>query len=1137
MDGSKDLYFTAVPSSRLLLSDMHTDIVNLSKFLAHSAPAYIRTPFEGTMLQLSRDNKSFIVANSQGRLAKCDRIKKEVVLETVLENVQLACLAQSLDGAHLFLGDYEGNIHILLTSDFSVSHSENVSEYPICSIKPSSEETIFIALADGRLLAYRLSSNSYELLKRKDEAFTALDVYNDIVALGCSNGEVLVINEKGITLFEGQVGGAVRSIRIVGLYLAVAYDKEIAVFNTAIWAQTFILKGHTGDVHALDITDNFLISSSGDYTVKVWRLDVWNDEATLHGHTGEVCDVLVKDGLIHSLGLEGMIRTSRIPTLPRSQNFRSDDTLVDMIYNEKLRKVYARTSTNSIIDLDNGHALLQREDIISWCLTSDGNILVVFYPENPGESTATVAHLIHLENVGNFKTVKLTTSSKPTVCTSSHTLQHLITGEMFRITVWKAQDGTLEYIFRSHNADITTMLVKHDHLFAGDATGTIKSYNLKKFDETASFNEVDQQSIKFIKVSKDSKLLFSATDHNLFRIWSIKRKSHVFEHHADESIYDLSFSHDQKHFIVVYAKRLEYWSVKSYFKIFEITFPDKINKHALSYHSQSIVCSFKNFYKVFEDPLQTNNISLYGRNQNMHKFFEYLMNIFEGGVPKYVSRMNSWIIEPFHINMLHIYAYFNLHKHLKSSIKSGIAFFPSKSGYTPLAICLEKNFTECVESILREFMPKLQENPVCFYHFGSTMAKLNKFSPELLHQLYELGFRKSIDNTMPLFCHESVNLPLIKESAKIYLPSESFMPIEKYSTEDRAIEFTQSYFKINVVSGSSESLEFMKGLVECKNLEVFTTLFIRTLIDMKWRTLRWIHYVDFIIYLIYLVCLCQASFSHKFHWLMIVSFVTNQILFLYELFQMISSPKFYFTSFTNYVDITRTILFDLYCAVEFFDLNEQTQGTLFLITVLTSLLRGFGYFRVFEATRWLIYLILEIFYQLWAFILVTAYTIISLAVIYSVSAGDYSEKLKSNLDENKLEWFMLFFIIVVNPLILLNLFISIVGNALERMKDERVVKDRQEIAEMIHEAEILLFWRRNAQKRKFLHMCDEEHANVIVSNSIAERIRVTAEKSDYLMYLFEHSKEEISGLKEMLDEKLSAIKSQTDNLAEAVKAE
>ena len=132
---------------------------------------------------------------------------------------------------------------------------------------------------------------------------------------------------------------------------------------------------------------------------------------------------------------------------------------------------------------------------------------------------------------------------------------------------------------------------------------------------------------------------------------------------------------------------------------------------------------------------------------------------------------------------------------------------------------------------------------------------------------------------------------------------------------------------------------------------------------------------------------------------------------------------------------------------------------------------------------------------------------------------------------------MFLLVFVINPLIILNLFISIVGNALEKIKDDHVIREKQELAEMILEAEILFFWNRRKNKKKFLHFCHEVQADVVFGNEITERIKWTAEKTDQLIKIFDKNSAEILMLKNSFQKKLGDIESKADLMLKSIKAE
>ena len=289
------------------------------------------------------------------------------------------------------------------------------------------------------------------------------------------------------------------------------------------------------------------------------------------------------------------------------------------------------------------------------------------------------------------------------------------------------------------------------------------------------------------------------------------------------------------------------------------------------------------------------------------------------------------------------------------------------------------------------------------------------------------------------------------------------------------------------------------------------------------------HLLDFLLYVVYLVCLIFGVFSHRFHYLLIVSFSINQLLLIYEVFQVFASPRMYFTSFINYVDIIRGICFDVYCVIEYLNEFEEYQNYLFLVTLFVSILRAFGYFRVFKATRWLIYLVLDIVFQLWSFILVTIYIILSFWVLdFAVRTSDESLDFASDI---KLNIMLFFFILIVNPLIIINLFINIIGNALEKINNEKGVKDLLEVTELVLEAESLMIWRRFIKRNSYFQVCATEQQTFVSVNSLTEKIKRAAERVEAIQELYGDNSEQVKNLKETLERSLLEIEEKVKGIS------
>ena len=188
-----------------------------------------------------------------------------------------------------------------------------------------------------------------------------------------------------------------------------------------------------------------------------------------------------------------------------------------------------------------------------------------------------------------------------------------------------------------------------------------------------------------------------------------------------------------------------------------------------------------------------------------------------------------------------------------------------------------------------------------------------------------------------------------------------------------------------------------------------------------------------------------------------------------------------------------------------------------------------------STTRWVVNLIFDVFYQLWALILVAFYSILALGVVYRTSYDLGIGEDTTNDADTKIQWLLFFFVLIMNPIIILNLFISIIGDAFERNQDEKSVKDGQELAEMIFEGELLYFWNRKANSSRFIHVIREEHVEIQAQNTAGQRIKKISENIIALNRIASKNKHEISELKHFVHSKIGEIQSKTDTILVAVK--
>jgi hypothetical protein len=121
-----------------------------------------------------------------------------------------------------------------------------------------------------------------------------------------------------------------------------------------------------------------------------------------------------------------------------------------------------------------------------------------------------------------------------------------------------------------------------------------------------------------------------------------------------------------------------------------------------------------------------------------------------------------------------------------------------------------------------------------------------------------------------------------------------------------------------------------------------------------------------------------------------------------------------------------------------------------------------------------------------SFFVIFFYSVVGFAMVFFVLAQDsgYFKFLTSTYtlnfgnmetgDYDKLEWLLFLIVTVFNPIIMLNLLISIMGDTFERVKSNFETADLIELCTLIKEVELLVFWKRGERARGYLHVCDEE---------------------------------------------------------------
>mmetsp|Transcript_28847 Transcript_28847/g.28531 ORF Transcript_28847/g.28531 Transcript_28847/m.28531 type:complete len:529 (+) Transcript_28847:1846-3432(+) len=510
---------------------------------------------------------------------------------------------------------------------------------------------------------------------------------------------------------------------------------------------------------------------------------------------------------------------------------------------------------------------------------------------------------------------------------------------------------------------------------------------------------------------------------------------------------------------------------------------------------------------------------------------------------------------PNKIAPMHLFAFYNLPGHLRESFARNSTFFQTASGENPLSLALVRKFTECVNTILLGFCDKIAFNPYEVSIVSKHIIDLNNGGFKALDSFYQNLLTPARSSFLPKFCLNTVALPIIVESQTPAVLPDAFVPMDQYANEGTAIAFLRSPISLNTIAGSKESIDFLESLLKCSNKEVLRTKFISVLLEKKWKNIRYILITQALFFITYLVLLSTYTLGYLYDKEFLVPiFTINLLLLMYEIYQMVVCGFGYFKEVWNYFDIFRCVLTIIYSYLVWDDDTGDVTQSLLVILTLISWMRGITFFSIFEDTRYMIQLLTEVFMDIKSFLMLLFYSTLAFAFVfisievskkpdsefgsflsnsYLLDLGDFGTDSFSGL-----EWAIFFIASVINPLVMMNLLISIIGDTYDRVQEGIVIADKMELIELILEGETLLFWRRNLTGNVFLQMltyneAEEEEGWLGKVREITTRIAKMGEVLDESIETsgkrFEKIDHELGVLKEDLDEKITGLSLQINS--------
>jgi WD40 repeat protein len=1053
----------------------------------------------------------------EGRIALVDKDSKEIVHEFMQDGGSIFAILIYQSDKFILVAGKDGKIRKFMFNTFELNRVFDIHEKEINALALSiDEKIIFSASDDGNVRASEDLTDVSRVLYAHEKAALSLDrsLNGELLVSGGSDKQIIIFNlvlgrvQHVLSEFNSGVW-SVKFSRNLKYLAAGDANASIKVWKFGDWEQSKSYVGHTKRISRLEFNsaETTLFSSSNDCTLRMWSLDLDKNELILSGHTDWVKDFKISpdEKFIFSIAENYKIIVWYVPRFDTSFRVKGHKSrILQSCYakQSKLTPEFLFTSDQREIKVWEMEGktvyktLVNDHEVTSICVCPSDSTLIAAYSNK---------EVMFWSIDDETAEPKLTHPSLVRAMMVSPDSKFLAIGDAnFRVTIYNKRSLEALGVFRRHSSIVTTFAFSKpfdgdcEMMFSAGADGLIFMYTLK-FRESSKIG-AHMGTVTALCVSRNNELLVSGDELGTFKIWNILKVTCIktVEKHVDR-ITGIYFNENSKYFwISSMDSSISLWNSTSFSEVTHLCTKYPISSFSITAGETHILIAENDEVYFLPNILNGKQFFIYGPGREYYSFMRYLMRICEGNEQAHDPDMDKWIISPFEFNALHLYSYFNLPQHLRAAMSSSSPFFSSKSGFSPIQIAIDRNFRDCINEIIKSIRLKVQEDPYMVGFLEDHIVKLNELGFRGLDEFYESILFSASDKLLPKFVSPSASLPVLIHSRSLGPQTKDFFPPHYVASEGLPVHFLQSALKVDSIIGSENSIQFLESLVNSPNSSIFTTQFVKDFVLHKWKYVKWLLIPQAILYFFYMIMLSYYLIRYegeKAPSVVVNILEVNVLLILYEIFQMFLTKSLYFYDIWNYIDMARSATCFIYCIFSLIDFDDQVTKQLLVSVTFLSMMRGISYFRLFDETRYMINLLNEVFKDMTSFLILLFYSTFSFALIYFIMVNN----LKSNAHEDSkvfssyiatsyllnlgdfdtdnyglFEWIIFFFASVINPLIMLNLLISIMGDTYGRVKEEKEIADMKELTQMVIEGEYLLFCKRKQGKKTYMQICELE---------------------------------------------------------------
>ena len=1097
--------------------DYHEAILEFNRYCERQLPKAAYIAFIPSCFDITEDEKTVVIGGQYGNIASFDVQSSQILRdEEIAQSSSIINIIMALKDTQVVALTNYSELCFLDFPSLDILFKIHLKPSPISLKNGSIKQCLYFTNGTNEIGIIKLSREDDFYAKKfqkrslvMDSIVNCMKMSDDgaLIAVGMDNGMISIIYAENEIKLKSTPELLNKPIIISfsegNDYIAAGFDNHMIIVWTidSEFRLKYQFSKHTDTITGLIFAreNRYIISSSLDASISIWDIKVEGLPYTLNIMDDKITNLKVSRDHQHAYYTHSSpnLMTWNIPQLPRNAIYRE--------HTEKVNKVIFVPHSHDLISIgDDGKAII-------WDYRND-------YHLETKQLHGALTH-ITISNEGHFAIIA---STKPCLYKWSlhkscmvevsirslvYSLQLSINEDYYAIS--DPQDRVIIYEYKSDEPMFTikghtlpvreVCFIKSDmYLLTASQDCTLGKWEIATAERQGTFIGHDAPVIS-MAISHEG-LIVSGSENGVIIIWNFDCLL-LYTLLVPESlpILSLYFSADHRFLISLQEHRVSYWQTNNLSLMFQIDTSLPGACLAVDSNEGFIAVAEGNTVFIEENALNTAQIRIVGKNLGSpHKFMQFVIDCQkENSKVLYDVNYNHWAIAPYMLGISHSLSYCNRYDNLNKALfcnQNRASFFSSINNEDPLSICVDLEYKNCIDICLKYMKNKyLGKKGACrnlraYVPLESSLAKLNKIDYPYIAKLYETMFIECSESYLPRFCLHETDLPNLYLSDHLVIYPEELVPREFFSNTGRPIVFSYSSLPLDLDLGTTSSIEFLKSLLECSDTEIFRSSIVNEYLQYKWLKIKPMVYFQGMVYFIYLALLSwyiiiipdpEVGYKMELLWVMVIAHI---IMLCFEILQIATDFIDYWASVWTILDQLRSLSFSFYAIMAY---QENYNYDILLAVLIFSWTRGISCFRIFDNTRYMVRLIIQVIVDITTFFAILGYATVAFAFVfylrnpddqsflmyltqaYRLDLGDFETHLTETFD-----WIMFFISTMINPLIMLNLLIAIMSDTAAAIAEIDDICGARELAEMILDTEKVMFWKKNLTHKHFLHKCD-----------------------------------------------------------------